>query len=63
MEPQMAAGDKYRARALELFAHAETANHVEMRAKLENLAAAFTRLAMQAERNAELVVDFEALEK
>ena len=59
----MAAGDKYRARALGLFAQAETANHVEMRAKLENLAAAFTRLAMQAERNAELVVDFEALEK
>jgi hypothetical protein len=63
MEPQMAAGDKYRARALELFAQAETANHVELRAKLKNLAAAFTRLAVQAERNAELVVDFEALEK
>ena len=55
----MAAGDKYRARALELLAQAETAKDAETRAKFENLAAAFTRLAMQAERNDGLVMDFE----
>jgi hypothetical protein len=48
----MSAGDKYRARALELLARAETAKDGRTRAKFENLAAAFNRLALQAERNA-----------
>ncbi len=55
----MVAGDKYRARALELLAQADTAADPDTRAKFENLAAAFLRLAMQAERNTELVIDFE----
>jgi hypothetical protein len=55
----MAAGDRYRARALELLAQAETAKDAETKAKFENLAAAFSRLAMQAERNAELIINFE----
>jgi hypothetical protein len=55
----MVAGDRYRARALELLAQAETAKDAETQAKFENLAAAFIRLAIQAERNAALVVDFE----
>jgi hypothetical protein len=55
----MVAGDRYRARALELLAQAETAKDAETRAKFENLAAAFIRLAIQAERNAALVIDFE----
>jgi hypothetical protein len=55
----VATGDKYRARALELLAQAETATDAEARAKFENLAAAFLRLAIQAERNEGLVIDFE----
>ena len=55
----MSAADKYRARALELLAQAETTKDVDTRAKFENLVAAFMRLATHAERNAELVIDFE----
>ena len=55
----MAAGDKYRARALELYARAESAKDTETRAKLEGLATAFNRLAMQAEKNAGLIVEFD----
>jgi hypothetical protein len=55
----MAAGDKYRARALEFLAQAETAKNAETRTKFESLAAAYTRLAIQAERNEGLVIDFE----
>jgi len=54
----MAMGDQYRAKALELLAQAETAKDAETRAKFESLAAAFRRLAMQAERNDGLVIDF-----
>jgi hypothetical protein len=54
----MTAGDKYRARALELLAQAETAKDAETRTKFESLAAAFMRLAIQAERNEALVIDF-----
>lgn len=56
----MTAGDHYRARALELLARADGEINREMRAELENLAAAFLRLAEQAERNTKLIVDFES---
>ncbi|MGB9297577.1 MAG: hypothetical protein WCB52_15385 [Pseudolabrys sp.] len=55
----MAPGDTYRARALELLARAEVETDPETRAEFENLAAAFLRLAEQAERNSKLVIDFE----
>jgi len=55
----MVAGDKYRGRALELLARAEGETHPEIRAELENLAAAFLRLAEQAERNTKLAIEFE----
>lgn len=54
----MSVGDKYRARALELLAQAETAKDSETRVKFENLAAAFSRLAVQADKNEGLVIDF-----
>lgn len=54
---EMAEGDKYRARALELQAQAKTAKDGSTRAKFENLAAAFVRLAIQADKNADLVID------
>jgi hypothetical protein len=50
----MAPGDNYRAKALELLVRAETEGDLQMRAELENLAAAYLRLAEQAERNSEL---------
>jgi len=53
----MAAGDRYRAKALELLAHAETENHLAMRHDLEMMAAAYLRLAEQAERNENFVVE------
>ncbi|MFZ0177714.1 MAG: hypothetical protein WCF47_09385 [Pseudolabrys sp.] len=55
----MSAGDNHRAKALELLARAEIENDLTMRAEFENLAAAFLRLAEQAERNAAFVVEFE----
>ena len=55
----MAAGDNYRAKALELLAKAEVETNSDMRADFENLAAAFMRLAEQAERNAALTIEFE----
>jgi hypothetical protein len=42
-----------------LLARAEGETHPEIRAELENLAAAFLRLAEQAERNTKLVIEFE----
>ena len=59
----MASGDAYRAKALELLAHAETENDPTMRAGFENLAAAYLRLAEQADRNTRLTVEFELPEK
>ena len=50
----MSAGDKYRAKALEILARAETDSDPESRSDLENLAAAYIRLAEQAERNIDL---------
>jgi hypothetical protein len=49
----MVPGDNYRATALELLARAEIENDPHMRAELENLAAAFLRLAEQAARNSQ----------
>jgi hypothetical protein len=50
----MAVGDNYRAKALELLVRADTEDDLQIRAELENLAAAFLRLAEQAERNSKL---------
>jgi hypothetical protein len=55
----MAAVDRYRGKALELLARADGENDQTVRAELENLAAAFLRLAEQAERNAALTIEFE----
>ena len=55
----MAAGDRYRAKALEILARADGENDQSVKADLENLAAAFLRLAEQAERNAALTIEFE----
>ena len=55
----MVAGDRYRAKALELLALADCENNETAKAEFENLAAAFLRLAEQAERNAVLIVEFE----
>lgn len=55
----VSAGDRYRAKALELLARAEFETDPQIRTGFENLAAAFLRLAEQAERNAALTVEFE----
>ena len=55
----MAVGDNYRAKALELLAHAETERDPIARAQLESLAAAYLRLAEQAERNSDLIIEFD----
>jgi hypothetical protein len=55
----MAVGDNYRAKALELLVRADTEGDLQMRAELENLAAAYLRLADQAERNSELYLTYE----
>ena len=55
----MATGDGYRAKALELLARADGETDPHLRAELENLAAAFLRLAEQAERNTKLIIEFE----
>jgi hypothetical protein len=55
----LVAGDKYRARALELLARAEIETDPQIRAEFENLAAAFLRLAEQAERNSHFDVTYE----
>ena len=55
----MAAGDAYRGKALEFLARAETESNPSSRAQFENLAAAYLRLAEQAERNIQLDVSYE----
>ncbi|MFZ1186593.1 MAG: hypothetical protein WAO14_24975 [Pseudolabrys sp.] len=55
----MVPGDKYRAKALELLVRADTEGDLGMRAELGNLAAAYLRLADQAERNSELYLTYE----
>jgi hypothetical protein len=47
----MSAGDNYLAKSLELLGKAENESDPTLRAEFENLAAAFRRLAEQAERN------------
>jgi hypothetical protein len=54
----MAAGDRYRGKALDLLARADGEGDPSLKAELEHLAAAFLRLAEQAERNAALTIDF-----
>ena len=56
-----AAGEQYRARALELLAHADKATDTAARLKFENMAAAFWRLACQVESNEGLIIDFVAM--
>jgi hypothetical protein len=55
----MVAGDGYRVKALELLARADSENDQTIKAEFENLAAAFLRLAEQAERNAALLIEFD----
>ena len=55
----MVPGDEYRAKALELLACAETQSDQQIRAEFENLAAAFLRLAEQAQRNSQFDVTCE----
>ena len=55
----MKPGDEYCAKALEFLAKAETESSPLTRAEFENLAAAYLRLAEQAERNAEVDVTYE----
>lgn len=55
----MAVGDRYRAKALELLAHADTERDLLARTELENLAAAYLRLAEQAERNSGFIIEFD----
>jgi hypothetical protein len=53
------AGDQYRAKALELLARAEVEINLDLRAEFAHLAAAYMRLAEQAERNSGLIIDIE----
>ena len=55
----MAVGDKYRGKALELLARAEIEADPVARTELKNLAAAYLRLAEQAEKNSGLIIDFD----
>jgi hypothetical protein len=52
-------GDHFRAKALGLLARADGEIESQIRTEFENLAAAFLRLAEQAERNAALIIEFE----
>jgi len=54
----MATGDKYRGNALELLARAEIETDPVTQTELKNLAAAYLRLAEQAEKNSGLTIDF-----
>jgi hypothetical protein len=55
----MSVGDQYRAKALELFAIAETEIERSIQNDFENLARAYFCLAEQADRNARLDVTYE----
>jgi len=52
-------GARYRTKALELLARADGEIDPQIRAEFENLAAAFLRIAEQAERNTKLTIEFE----
>lgn len=51
-------GDNYRGKALELLARAEIETDLVAQTELRNLAAAYLRLAEQAEKNSGLIIDF-----
>jgi hypothetical protein len=55
----MTPGERYKAKALELLARAQVESDPQLRTEFETLAAAFLRLAEQAERNTKFVIDFE----
>jgi hypothetical protein len=55
----MTPGERYKAKALELLARAQVERDPQLRTEFETLAAAFLRLAEQAERNTKFVIDFE----
>jgi hypothetical protein len=55
----MTAGDDYRAKAAELRARARREADPALRAELEGLAAGFTRLAIQADRNTQVDISYE----
>jgi hypothetical protein len=55
----MTPGDRYRAKARELFARAEVESSPVLKVEFEELAGAYLRLAEQAERNDALIVEFE----
>jgi hypothetical protein len=55
----MAVGDNYRTKTLQLLAQAETETDPVIRADFENLAAAYLRLAEQAERNEAFTIGLE----
>jgi hypothetical protein len=52
-------GDRYRAKALELFARADGETNSEIQTEFKRLASAFLRLAEQADQNAALIIEFE----
>ena len=52
-------GERYRAKALELFTRAEVESSPVLKVEFEELAGAYLRLAEQAERNDTLIVEFE----
>lgn len=55
----MTPGDQYRLKAAELRAKVKRESNPEVRAELEGLAAAYLRLAEQAERNQRLDLTYE----
>jgi len=55
----MTPGERYRGKALELLARAEVERDPQLRTEFETLAAAFLRLAEQAERNTKFVIELE----
>jgi len=54
----VAAGDRYRAKALELLVQADGATNSQMSAEFEKLAAAFMRLAEKADGDTKLIIEF-----
>ncbi len=55
----MTVGEQYRAKALEFLALAQSQSTEDMRKEFENLAAAYLRLAEQADRNEGITVEFD----
>lgn len=55
----MASGEQYRVKAVELRAKAQQESNPQIQAELEGLAAAYVRLAGQAERNSQIDLSYE----